>query len=108
MKRQAITGLVSAIRQVLSGRNYVSEGMAQSVLERLGHDGATPDNPMADLSDRELEVFDLIGRGLSTAAIAEQIGVSIKTIETYSFLAARRDRHGPSQPSRAGEGGREE
>jgi DNA-binding NarL/FixJ family response regulator len=83
MKRQAITGLVGAIRQVLSGRIYVSEGMAQSVLERLGQDGATPGNPMANLTDRELEVFDLIGRGLSTAAIAEQLGVSVKTIETY-------------------------
>jgi DNA-binding NarL/FixJ family response regulator len=57
--------------------------MSQSVLERLGQEGATPDNPLATLTDRELEVFDLIGRGLSTAAIGEQLGVSIKTIETY-------------------------
>lgn len=83
MKREAITGLVRAIRHVLSGRIYVSEGMAQAVLERLGHDGAAPDNPLANLTDRELEVFDLIGRGQSTGAIAEQMGVSIKTIETY-------------------------
>lgn len=83
MKREAITGLVRAIRQVLSGRIYVSEGMAQAVLERLGHDGAALDNPLANLTDRELEVFDLIGRGQSTGAIAEQMGVSIKTIETY-------------------------
>jgi DNA-binding NarL/FixJ family response regulator len=83
MKREAITGLVGAIRQVLSGRIYVSEHMAQTVLERLGHDGAAPDNPLANLTDRELEVFDLIGRGMSTAAIAEQMGVSTKTIETY-------------------------
>jgi DNA-binding NarL/FixJ family response regulator len=83
MKREAITGLVGAIRQVLSGRIYVSEDMAQSVLERLGHDGAAPDNPLAKLTDRELEVFDLIGRGLSTTAIAEQLTVSVKTIETY-------------------------
>lgn len=82
-KRQAITGLVAAIRQVLAGRIYVSEGMAQSVLERLGHDSAAPDNPLANLTDRELEVFDMIGRGLSTNAIAEQMGISIKTIETY-------------------------
>jgi DNA-binding NarL/FixJ family response regulator len=82
MKREAIGGLVVAIRQVLSGRIYVSEGMAQTVLERLGHEGA-PENPLANLTDRELEVFDLIGRGLSTAAIAEQLNVSIKTIETY-------------------------
>jgi DNA-binding NarL/FixJ family response regulator len=83
MKREAITGLVGAIRQVLSGRIYVSEHMAQTVLERLSHDGAAPDNPLATLTDRELEVFDLIGRGVSTATIAEQMGVSIKTIETY-------------------------
>jgi DNA-binding NarL/FixJ family response regulator len=83
MKREAITGLVAAIRHVLAGRIYVSEGMAQAVLERLGHDGTAPDNPLATLTDRELEVFDLIGRGLSTAAIAEQLGVSVKTIETY-------------------------
>jgi DNA-binding NarL/FixJ family response regulator len=83
MKREAITGLVGAIRQVLAGRIYVSEHMAQAVLERLGHDGAGPDNSLATLTDRELEVFDLIGRGLSTAAIAEQLEVSVKTIETY-------------------------
>jgi DNA-binding NarL/FixJ family response regulator len=83
MKHEAITGLVNAIRQVLSGRIYVSEHMAQTVLARLGHDGAAPDNPLANLTDRELEVFNLIGRGLSTAAIAEQLAVSVKTIETY-------------------------
>jgi DNA-binding NarL/FixJ family response regulator len=83
MKREAITGLVGAIRQVLSGRIYVSEGISQTVLERLGHESATPENPLASLTDRELEVFDLIGRGLSTAAIADQLRVSIKTIETY-------------------------
>ncbi len=83
MKREAITGLVAAIRQVLAGRVYVSEGMAQTVLERLGHERASADTPLANLTDRELEVFDLIGRGLSTAAIAEQMGVSVKTIETY-------------------------
>jgi DNA-binding NarL/FixJ family response regulator len=83
MKREAITGLVGAVRQVLSGRIYVSDGMAQTVLERLGPEAAAPDNPLASLTDRELEVFDLIGRGQSTGTIAEQLGVSIKTIETY-------------------------
>jgi DNA-binding NarL/FixJ family response regulator len=83
MKREAITGLVGAIRQVLAGRIYVSEGMAQAVLERIGHEAAPADNPLAGLTDRELEVFDLLGRGQSTASIAEQLGVSPKTIETY-------------------------
>lgn len=83
MKREAITGLVGAIREVLAGRIYVSESMAQAVLERLGPDGTPPDSPLASLTDRELQVFDLIGRGVSTAAIADQMAVSIKTIETY-------------------------
>jgi DNA-binding NarL/FixJ family response regulator len=83
MKREAVTGLVGAIRQLLSGRIYLSDLMAQAVLERLGHDDAAPGDPLGTLTDRELGVFDLIGRGLSTAAIAEQLDVSIKTIETY-------------------------
>jgi DNA-binding NarL/FixJ family response regulator len=83
MKREAITGLVGAIREVLAGHIHVSNHIAQAILERLGHEAAAPDSPLADLTDRELEVFDLIGRGLSTATIAEQMNVSIKTIETY-------------------------
>jgi DNA-binding NarL/FixJ family response regulator len=81
MKREAITGLVTAIRLVLGGRIYVSEAMSQSVLERL--QGGSSGDPLAGLTDRELEVFDLIGRGLTTGAIAEQLGVSTKTVETY-------------------------
>ena len=83
MKREAITGLVGAIRTILSGRVYVSEAMTQAILERGGREDAPPHDPLGDLTDRELQVFDLIGRGLSTAAVAGQLGVSIKTIETY-------------------------
>ena len=82
MKNEAVTGLVGAIRQVLAGRIYVSAGIAQIVLERLGHEPVN-DNPLAGLTDREIEVFGLIGRGLNTAAIAETLGVSVKTVETY-------------------------
>jgi len=83
MKREAITGLVDAIRKVLAGRIYVSATMAQTVLERVGHEGAVPAGRLGNLTDRELEVFDLIGRGLRTSEIAEQLGVSVKTVETY-------------------------
>ena len=83
MKQTAIEGLVDAIRQVASGRIYVSEKMAQRALERLGDPTAGPLGLLAALTDRELEVFDLIGHGKSTASIAEQLGVSIKTVETY-------------------------
>jgi DNA-binding NarL/FixJ family response regulator len=83
MKREAITGLVGAIRTVLDGRIYVSEAMSQALLERVGREDALPDKPLSVLSDRELQVFELIARGLSTTAIAEQLHVSVKTIETY-------------------------
>jgi DNA-binding NarL/FixJ family response regulator len=83
MKQEAIAGLVHAIQQVLSGRIYVSDRLSQRVLGRLGRDDVSPGGHLGNLTDRELEVFEMIGRGLHTATIAEQLGVSVKTIETY-------------------------
>lgn len=83
MKQEAIAGLVHAIRVVLSGRIYVSEKVAQGVLERIGNPGRLLAGSLAALSERELAVFELIGRGKSTAAAARQLGVSVKTVETY-------------------------
>jgi DNA-binding NarL/FixJ family response regulator len=57
--------------------------MSQHLLERLGTDAPVTGNRIGNLTDRELEVFELIGRGLSTAAIADRLQVSVKTIETY-------------------------
>jgi DNA-binding NarL/FixJ family response regulator len=83
MKREAIDGLGYAIGEVLAGRLFVSRRMSQHLLERLGKDAPLTGNRLAQLTDRELEVFELIGRGLGTAAIAERLHVSVKTIETY-------------------------
>ena len=83
MKQEAIVGLVDAVRQVLSGRIYLSEQMSQQLLERIGPGSQTQDTGLTMLTDRELEVFELIGRGVSTSLIAEQMGVSVKTVETH-------------------------
>lgn len=83
MKQEAIDGLVHAIDEVLSGRLFVSERIAQHLLERVGHEAARSGGRLGNLTDRELEVFELIGRGLSTAAIADRLQVSVKTVETY-------------------------
>jgi DNA-binding NarL/FixJ family response regulator len=84
MKLSAAEDLVHAIKEVLAGRLFVSSRMSQSLLERLAQDdGAGTRDRIGNLTDRELEVFELIGRGLATAAIAERLKVSIKTIETY-------------------------
>lgn len=82
MKHEAIDGLIRAIHQVLSGQVYISERMS----ERLAGTGPAQHGlagRMEGLTDRELEVFALIGRGLGTADIAGQLGLSVKTIETY-------------------------
>jgi DNA-binding NarL/FixJ family response regulator len=83
MKQEAIDGLVGAIRRVLAGEIFLSERMSQSVLERLGPGGVTVGGRLGNLTDREFEVFELIGRGLGTAEIADRLSVSVKTIETY-------------------------
>jgi len=82
MKKGAIDGLVGAIRHVLAGKIYTSENVAQNLLGGLaGRQSAR--NPLAGLTDREIEVLELIGRGESTARIAGTLDVSVKTIETH-------------------------
>lgn len=83
MKQEAINSLVNAIHRVLGGQIYLSDRASQQLLEGVGQRGTLPRGRLAALSDRELEVFELIGRGLKTAEIAERLGVSVKTIETY-------------------------
>lgn len=83
MKKGAITDLIQAIRQVLAGKIYASESVAQDLLASLGPSQVPVGNPLSGLTDRELEVFEMVGRGMSTAGIARQLGVSVKTIETY-------------------------
>jgi len=73
-----------AIRRVLNGEIYLSDQMATKLLQRIMKpQAATPGSLLDVLSDRELEVYELIGRGLSTRQIAETMNLDVKTIETY-------------------------
>ena len=83
-KECAIDNIVAAVRRIRSGKIYVSEEMSDRMLHHMvdGRHEAT-ESPIDRLSDRELEVFRSIGRGTSTRQIAEQLNLSIKTIETY-------------------------
>jgi DNA-binding NarL/FixJ family response regulator len=92
MKHEAIGGLIRAIREVLSGHIYLSEQMNQRLLERVGP-GVPPAAIGVDaLTDRELEVFEMIGRGISTAEMAQRMNISVKTVETYrSNIKAKLD-----------------
>lgn len=85
MKQEAAEAVLKAIRTVLRGDIYLSERLSSKVLKELV-DGspAEPDRLGIDrLSDRELEVFELIGRGYATRRIADALHLSIKTIETH-------------------------
>ena len=85
MKQEAMPNLITAIRTVASGKTYVSPHMAERIVARVTQGRTTQDErpPFDRLTDREREVFALIGRGLRTSDIAEQLDLSTKTIETY-------------------------
>ena len=83
-KRATTKELLTAVRQVLGGEIYLSEKVAATTVGRFfRRPSPKPDSPLAQLSDRELEVFQLIGRGRSTKQIAAALRVDVKTIETY-------------------------
>ena len=84
MKDQALEKVIPAIRRVLSGAIYVSDALAAKMLQRQvrGQTDITK-SPVSGLSDREMEVFQLIGRWKKTRDIAEELHLSIKTIEYY-------------------------
>jgi DNA-binding NarL/FixJ family response regulator len=81
-KQEPIEKVILAIRQILQGDVYLSPRMSNRLLQAAV--GATLDrNPIETLSNRELEVFQLIGHGLTTKQIAEKLDLSPKTIETH-------------------------
>jgi DNA-binding NarL/FixJ family response regulator len=84
MKQEATDKVLTAIRRILDGQIYVSERIASRMLRQLAVGAEPPkESPIAKLSDRELEVFRLIGEGRGTRQIAEDLNLSIKTVETY-------------------------
>ena len=84
MKQEGTEKLVSAIRTVLRGEIHVSEKMASRMLGQfVGGKRDAAGSPLERLSDRELEVFELLGRGLGTRKIAERLCISIKTVESH-------------------------
>ena len=84
MKHEATDNVIVAIRRVVGGQVYLSDKMAARLLETMVSGKPAPGAGAVDLlSDRELEVFQLIGQGFGTRQVADRLGVSVKTIETY-------------------------
>ncbi len=83
MKREAAKKVIQGIRAVLAGQVFVSDKIAALMAERFVEGRTAAASPVAQLSDRELEVFQLLGRGLSTRQIADHLHVGFKTVQAY-------------------------
>ncbi len=84
MKQEATEKVLVALRRILSGEIYVSDRIANSMLRHYVRGASSSEHSsIADLTDRELEVFRLIGEGHGTRQIAEALHLSVKTVESY-------------------------
>jgi DNA-binding NarL/FixJ family response regulator len=83
MKQEATEKVLVAIRRILNGEIYLSDRMANKVLQQYMGGLPAGQSRIRDLSDRELEVFRLIGDGHGTRQIADELHLSMKTVETY-------------------------
>jgi DNA-binding NarL/FixJ family response regulator len=84
MKQEASESVVQAIRQVLKGSLYASSRVTEHILTRFIEGPREPvRSPLQALTDREIEVFQLIGEGLSISEIGRRLHLSVKTIGTY-------------------------
>jgi DNA-binding NarL/FixJ family response regulator len=83
-KQEATKKILQAVRQVLSGQIYISEKMASRMVHKMVLGRAdNQKSPIERLTDRELEVFQLIGRGQGTRRIAADLHLGVKTVESY-------------------------
>ncbi|PYI89655.1 MAG: DNA-binding response regulator [Verrucomicrobia bacterium] len=82
MKGSTSQQVITAIRRVLSGKVFISDGVMSSIATKLGRPKSDRP-PIHRLSDRELQVFEFLGQGLSTSQIAERMHLSVKTVQVY-------------------------
>jgi DNA-binding NarL/FixJ family response regulator len=87
MKRETSKNVLTAIRRVVAGDVYVSERVVNSMARRMGSRKAGAATPVEQLSDRELEIFRLLGQGRTTSQIAEDLHLSLKTVQAYCARA---------------------
>ena len=82
-KQEPMKKVLEAMRQVLRGDVYLSPPMTIAVLRHVGKVVTLDENPVHGLTNRELEVFEMLGKGMTTKQIAGELGLSCKTVETH-------------------------
>jgi DNA-binding NarL/FixJ family response regulator len=86
MKASAAEEIIVAIRKILAGELYLSDSMTSQMMSRIvGRKSLAVPSPLEALTDRELEVYEMVGSGLPTRAIADRLHLSIKTIESHKM-----------------------
>ena len=82
-KQESSEEVAKAIRTVLDGQRYISHEVTEHLLKVALGDSTSEGSLVSTLSDRELEVFQLIGEGVSSSEAAKRLGISVNTIDTY-------------------------
>jgi DNA-binding NarL/FixJ family response regulator len=84
MKHEASNLIVEAIRSMMAGKRYMSEDVNNAIVEKaIGRGSADKISGVESLTDRELEIFRLVGSGCATGTIARQLRINVKTVGTY-------------------------
>lgn len=87
MKRETTKNVLTAIRRVFEGDIYVSDRVVNSMAKRMSSRKTAAAEPVERLSDRELEIFRLLGQGRTPSQIAEDLRLSLKTVQAYCARA---------------------
>ena len=82
-KQQRPEALIAAMRQVLAGRTYVSDEVSEKILRHVSGRPSATASPLESLTDREFEIFQLVGEGNATAQIAKHLHLSPKTVAVH-------------------------
>ncbi len=84
MKKESAQKVIDAMRRILSGKLYLSQAVSESILGQVaGLDNLSEGDLVQRLSDRELQVFQMIGNGQKSGEIAEVLNLGVKTVESY-------------------------
>jgi DNA-binding NarL/FixJ family response regulator len=87
MKHETSKSVLASIRRVLGGDTYVSERIVNRMALRLSSARRSASSPVERLSDRELEIFQLLGQGRTPSEIARDLNLSLKTVQAYCARA---------------------
>jgi len=83
MKSEATRTLVSAVRQIMTGKIYLSDNMMSKMLINVLYKRPDKSSPVEALSDREFEIFMLMGKGFKSSDIAKKLNISVKTVDAH-------------------------